>query len=104
MRASLVFPLAAAAAAAADFAAEAAALFSILAARFSEPELAADDRTLGRCMALSHVESFYCCEIYYVVQGGPETLYLVWFLWDWLSVWVFKLGHQNIYSFPYKSC
>ena len=51
MRASLVFPLAAAAAAAADFAAEAAALFSILAARFSDPELAADDRTLGRCMA-----------------------------------------------------
>ena len=55
MRASLVFPLAAAAAAAADFAAEAAALFSILAARFSDPELAADDRTLGRCMALMSV-------------------------------------------------
>ena len=52
MRASLVFPLAAAAAAAAA-AAEAAALFSILEARFSDPELAADDRTLGRCMALS---------------------------------------------------
>ena len=83
IRASLVLPLAAAAAAAAaaaDFAAEAAALFSILAARFSDPELAADDRTLGRCMALSHVESFYCCKIYYVIQGGPEAFYSVWLI------------------------
>ena len=40
MTSSLVFP----------FANAAAALFSILASRFSDPEHAADDRTLGRCM------------------------------------------------------
>ena len=66
---SLVFP----------FANAAAALFSILASRFSDPEHAADDRTLGRCMLVAtccQLSRRYCCMIYDVVQGGPIVLYL----------------------------
>ena len=74
LRPSLALPFAAAA-----------ALFSLLASRFSEPEHAADDRTLGRCMAAAFFRT--CCIFYCVAQGG----------------WTDRIGHGNAYKFSYVS-